>query len=221
MDKITKDYLPYVYAKYPFIAQQDIDNIINFGLKIFILAIMKNLWVTLCSKTFFISTADYWTMSNNVLKYVNEYKNALAKKIRFLNNLRKFPYDGYYYFYMNKDSYKKFLEENKLSIAYNKKKNTINKKPLIYRNIRMFKYKEECWAKSYPCKHIFRYPITDSSIYENKAYLTEEQLITCKVQEVFRGRKPRKWNSIRYNVHDYAIKYYRINKLDKWRLKNK
>jgi hypothetical protein len=219
VDKYLKDYLPYVYAKFPFIAQKDIDRIITFGLKLFIKATMSNVWVIFTSGMFFISSAKMYKLYYNFDRYMYVYKNALRKKLRFLLTLRKYPYDGYYYFYMNKKQYEAFLEENKSAILSNKR-NKLNKKPYVYRNITMFKYQDELWAKSFPCKNVFRYPIEDSTIYENKNSVYCKELKTSKVEQILSLKKSmRSWNLIRYSIYDYKIKNYKIDERGKWKHK--
>lgn len=221
MDKYVEDYLPYVYAKFPYVAQKDIDNIIQYGLKSFIKLALSNAWICITSGAFYITTAALSLVHTNVFKYLHYYKNVLARKIRFLSKLRNYPYDGYYYFYMSQKNYDAFVAENKAALRSYTANSSLYKKPLTFRNIKLFKYKDECWAKSYPCKYIFRYPIKDASIYENKDVILEEEFTTTKVEKVYHARKARKWNFIRYNHYDYGIKKYKMTKLDKWQKKNK
>lgn len=111
-DSTINDYIPALKQKFPYLQEQDIRTIVNYGWRMLYLANLAGCDTLLISQKY-----KYWMyigdLCKSSLKHFNYYRRQLSRKIRFLYRRKKQPWDGYYYCFLTMDEYQEFVRPKK------------------------------------------------------------------------------------------------------------
>ena len=139
--KKVQDYYEHLFELYPNIPKRDIQRIMQFGLKAFlmhnnyggdVLLQSPNMWLY-CGK-----------LMKDSVKYFEYYKRKMIIKIRINHKRLNIPWDGYYYFGMHQKQYDDYCSQ--------KNKRGRPKKHFKFGNVVLYKYfgnSRNNYAKSY------------------------------------------------------------------------
>ena len=148
--KTIKDYYDQMYELYPNVKKSDIKKILNFG------------WKSLFQHNNYggdvlIRDNDSFIYFGRLMKdsghWFNYYKKKLSIKIKILfkRRTRGIPWDGYYYFALDKQREKEFWAQKNTK---GRPRTTFTFGPII-----LFKIKEECIAREAEKCIILRVPM--------------------------------------------------------------
>lgn len=133
IQKSISDYYEQLYKEFPHIPKSDIKRICQFGWKQLYLHNSYGCDVVLQRNKFWLYCGK---LMKNSLKFFKYYKNKLRNKLRILYKRNKLQWDGYYYFALTSDQYLQYkAQQNKRGRP---------KKIFTFKNIRLFKIKDEC-----------------------------------------------------------------------------
>ena len=167
--KKVQDYYEQLYELYPNVPKRDIKRIMQFGLKSFLLHNNYGGDVLLQSPTMWLYCGR---LMKDSIKYFEYYKRKMIIKLRINHKRLEIPWDGYYYFALNKPQYEEYLKQ--------KNKRGRPKKHFKFGNIILYKYFDECNLRNSSCVAIFKislYIDFGLSLYKPNFETDEAQLI--------------------------------------------
>lgn len=147
--KRIQDYYDQIQEMYPDVPMHDIKKILQFGWKSLYLHNSYGGDVIIRDENVFIY---FGSLMKDSIKWFTYYKRKLATKIKvlFLRRNKNIPWDGYYYFAINKKEEQKYFDSIK--------KRGRPKKWFTFGPIILYKIKEECIVREAECGLIFRVP---------------------------------------------------------------
>ena len=179
MDTYIKDYIGLLHNKFPYVCENDLYKIVSYGFRQFYIFNLSGCDVLIVStKLFFYSGLLF----RDSLRYWNYYRKKLILKIRILFNRNKDKWDGNYYFALSSDEYQQYLDQKKCKGRH--------RKWFIFKELKLFKNKDECrlfFEKKpyiFKCKMPFNYTKCSYSFYEIK--LDTAELIEVRESSVFK-----------------------------------
>lgn len=185
-DKYIKDYYESVHELFPKVKISDIKRILNFAWKQMYL--LNSYGGDIC-----IRDKSIWCyigyLKRDSLRYFQYYIKKLSLKIRVLYKRKKISWDGYYYFALDDQQYKKHVNS----------KGKI-RKTLKLKNIMMYQILDECRIQDFYKKYIFRIPY----IMTIKYRLFVPELNTTKAELIIK-RDPLKFKDILINENEYQF----------------
>ena len=132
------------------------------------------------------------TYMKDSLKYFEYYKKKMSKRIRMLAIKKKLPWDGYYYFTRYKNQYQEYKDQ----INSRGRK----RKYFKFKNVFMYKYKDDCMLKDSTASALFRIPVPlDMGIF-----WYQKEIVTDKA-EFIEERKPYKMKDLLWNNYTYDV----------------
>lgn len=138
----VKDYVDKVQEKFPYLSKSEINKLITYGLKRYAKANKYHCDVLLLGRNDeHIYTAHCGQLGYDALKHYWRWVTKWRMKERFLNTLKKKPWDGYYYIGLTEKQHKKMKKGNKQ----------------IFHNVYLVKLKKELYHLKF-IKHIWRVP---------------------------------------------------------------
>ena len=143
--KKVQDYYEKLYELYPDIPKRDIKRIMQFGLKSFLLHNNYGGDVLLQSPTMWLYCGR---LMKDSIKYFEYYKRKMIIKLRINHKRLEIPWDGYYYFGLNKTQYEEYLKQ--------KNKRGRPKKYFKFGNVILYKYFDECNLRNSSAVAIFK-----------------------------------------------------------------
>ena len=167
--KKVQDYYEKLYELYPDVPKRDIKRIMQFGLKSFLLHNNYGGDVLLQSPTMWLYCGR---LIKDSIKYFEYYKRKMIIKLRINHQRLEIPWDGYYYFALNKTQYEEYLKQ--------KNKRGRPKKYFKFGNIILYKYFDECNLRNSSCVAIFKISLHSDfglSLYKPNFETDEAQLI--------------------------------------------
>lgn len=106
------DYIPKIQEQFPYLNEQDIRTIVNYGWRMLYLANLAG-----CDTLMISQKYKYWMyigdLCKSSIKHFNYYRRQLSRKIRFLHRRSKDPWDGYYYCFLTMEEYLEFIKPKK------------------------------------------------------------------------------------------------------------
>ena len=167
--KKVQDYYEQLYELYPDVPKQDIKRIMQFGLKSFLLHNNYGGDVLLQSPTMWLYCGR---LMKDSIKYFEYYKRKMIIKLRINHQRLEIPWDGYYYFALNKNQYEEYLKQ--------KNKRGRPKKYFKFGNIILYKYFDECNLRNSNCVAVFKISLHSDfglSLYKPNFESDKAQLI--------------------------------------------
>lgn len=183
------DYLDQIQKKFPEVNKQDIKRIVRY--------FWKSIYL---SNTYggdvFLQDNDLWCyigrLKYDSLEHFNYYKRKLIVKLRVLSKRKHIPWDGYYYFCLNENCYKKYISQ--------KKSRGRPKKYFKFGNVVLYKLRAESELSSSSCPYVFRIPYSMNLGW----CIYKKDFISDKVEFVER-REPLKFKDILTTNNKYGI----------------
>lgn len=145
--KKVQDYYEKLFELYPDIPKKDIQKIMQFGLRSFLLHNNYGADVLLQSPTLWLYCGK---LMKDSIKYFEYYKLKMITKIRINYKRFEIPWDGYYYFGLHQNQYNEYLKQ--------KNKKGRPKKHFKYGNVVLYKYFDECNLRNSGAVAIFKIP---------------------------------------------------------------
>lgn len=176
--KKIQDYYEKLFELYPDVPKQDIKRIMQFGLKSFLLHNNYGADVLLQSPTLWLYCGN---LMKDSIKYFNYYKRKMITKIRIQHRRLEIPWDGYYYFSLNKNQYENYLSQ--------KNKKGRPKKNFNYGNIVLYKLYDECNLRNSNAIAIFKISLQSDfglSIYKKDFRTDKAELMLEKAPLTFK-----------------------------------
>lgn len=143
--KKVQDYYEELFKLYPNVPKRDIQRIMQFGLKSFlihnnyggdVLLNGPNMWLY-CGK-----------LMKDSMRYFEYYKRKMIIKLRINHRRLNIPWDGYYYFGLTQNQYDLYKSQQK--------KRGRPKKHFKYGNTVLYKYFDECNLRNSGAVAIFK-----------------------------------------------------------------
>lgn len=145
--KRIEDYLDQIQELYPNVPKSDLKKILNFGWKSLYLHNSYGGDVVIKDQNFF---AYFGRLMNNSLSWFAYYKKKLATKILILfkRHQKGCSFDGYYYFALTPPQLKDYYSQQK---GRGRKRSYYT-----FKNIILYKCKEECIVREAEKPYLFR-----------------------------------------------------------------
>lgn len=187
--KTIQDYYEQLFQKYPHIPKKDIKRICMFGWKQLYL-------LNSYGGDTLIKKLDFWcyigSLTKNSLRYFNYYKRKMVVKLRTTYKRKKIPWDGYYYFALSENQYKKYLEQ--------KNKRGKPKKYFIFKHVYLYKIYDECNIINSSRVAIFKVPF----VIEGRFFKYMTELKTDKAELVLL-RNPLTFKDVLLSNYNYQF----------------
>lgn len=167
--KKVQDYYDQLFELYPDIPKRDIKRIMQFGLKSFLMHNNYGGDVLLQSPSLWLYCGK---LIKDSIKFFEYYRRKMIIKIRINHKRLNIPWDGYYYFGLNKLQYDLYLEQ--------KNKRGRPKKHFKFGNIVLYKYFDECNLRNSGAVAIFKVSLHSdfgTSIYKPNFISDETKLV--------------------------------------------
>lgn len=184
-DKTIKDYYEQIYEKFPEVPQKDIQRVLNFSWKSLYLHNSYGGDTHIFSRKFWMHIG---TLKKHSLDHFYYYIKKLTVKLRVMNRKKRVPWDGYYYFALNEQRYKEYLEQKKCK----------RRKYFTFKSILLYRLFDECRIAEVNHLYIFRIPILKRLRF--KEYISE---ITTDKAEFIMKCNPAKFKDILVFENDY------------------
>lgn len=143
--KKVQDYYTELFKLYPDVPKRDIQRIMQFGLKSFL---MHNNY----GGDVLLHSPDMWLycgkLMRDSMKYFEYYKKKMIIKLRINHKRLNIPWDGYYYFGLTQHQYELYNSQ--------KKKRGRPKRHFKYGNTVLYRYFDECNLRNSGAVAIFR-----------------------------------------------------------------
>ena len=143
--KKVQDYYTELFKLYPDVPKRDIQRIMQFGLKSFL---MHNNY----GGDVLLHSHDMWLycgkLMRDSMKYFEYYKRKMIIKLRINHKRLNIPWDGYYYFGLTQHQYELYNAQ--------KKKRGRPKRHFKYGNTVLYRYFDECNLRNSGAVAIFR-----------------------------------------------------------------
>ena len=143
--KKVQDYYEELFALYPDVPKRDIQRIMQFGLKSFL---MHNNY----GGDVLLNSPSMWLYCGKLMKdsirYYEYYKRKMIVKVRINHKRLNIPWDGYYYFGLTQDQYEQYLNQ--------KNRRGRPKTHFKYGNTVLYKYFDECNLRNSGAVAIFK-----------------------------------------------------------------
>ena len=188
MVKYVNDYYEELYKMFPEVPKSDIKRIVNYGWKQIYLINSYGCDIVLDSHKFW---CYFGKMTKRPIRHFMYYVTKLANKIKILYKRKKLEWDGYYYFAITRKQYEEL----------NIKKMGRPKKHFIFKNIKLYKIKEECRLREWNKYYIFRVPYVKDFFYSK--FIREFKTDKAELIEV--RDHPLKFQEILVTNHDYGL----------------
>ena len=197
--KKVQDYYQELFDLYPDIPKRDIQRIMQFGLKSFLLhnnyggdVLLHNpgMWLY-CGK-----------LMKDSIKYYEYYKRKMIIKVRINHKRLNIPWDGYYYFGLTQNQYDQYLQQ--------KKKRGRPKKHFKYGNTILYKYFDECNLRNSGAVAIFKVTFHSDfglSLYKSNFETDKAELVLYRAPLTFK------------DILSSNYKYQFITDYTKWKKK--
>ena len=143
--KKVQDYYQELFELYPDVPKRDIQRIMQFGLKSFLLHNNYGGDVLINSPTMWLYCGK---LMKDSIRYFEYYRRKMIIKIRINHKRLNIPWDEYYYFGLTQKQYDIYLQQ--------KNKRGRPKKHFNYGNIVLYKYFDECNLRNDGSVAIFR-----------------------------------------------------------------
>lgn len=176
--KTIQDYYQQLFDLYPDVPKGDIKRIMLYGLKSFM---MHNNY----GADVLIQNPHIWIYSGKLMsdsiRYYNYYRLKMIIKLRINYKRFQIPWDGYYYFALQKNQYQNYLAQ--------KNKRGRPKKHFNYGNVILFKRYDECMLR-YPNSYaIFKITFNSNlgySLYKHDFKTDKAELVLEKSPMTFK-----------------------------------
>ena len=143
--KKVQDYYQELFELYPDIPKRDIQRIMQFGLKSFLLHNNYGGDVLINSPTMWLYCGK---LMKDSIRYFEYYRRKMIIKIRINHKRLNIPWDGYYYFGLTQNQYDNYMQQ--------KNKKGRPKKHFKFGNIVLYKYFDECNLRNSGAVAIFK-----------------------------------------------------------------
>jgi hypothetical protein len=187
--KKVQDYYDQLFALYPNIPKRDIQRIMQFGLKAFLMHNNYGGDVLLQSPTMWLYCGK---LMKDSIKYYEYYKRKIIIKIRINHKRLNIPWYGYYYFGLNRLQYEIYLNQ--------KNKRGRPKKHFEYGNVILYKYFDECNLRNSGSVAIFKIPL-----YSDFGLSLYKQNFKTDKAELVLEREPLTFKDILISNYDYQF----------------
>lgn len=176
-DTTILNYREKIYQQFPDVPKQDINKILNFG------------WRSLYLHNSYggdtlVKNNTFWSYIGKIkkepLQFYYYYLRKLTVKIRVLYKRQKLSYDGYYYFALTKNQYKKYKAQDRPGGK--------QRKHYRFENVFAYKILDECRIQRYKSPYIFRIPYP--MYLKNRLFMRE---LTTDQAELIEIRRPVKF----------------------------
>ena len=197
--KKVQDYYQELFELYPDVPKRDIQRIMQFGLKSFLLHNNYGGDVLINSPTMWLYCGK---LMKDSIRYFEYYRRKMIIKVRINHKRLNIPWDGYYYFGLTQSQYDYYLQQ--------KNKKGRPKKHFKYGNTVLYKYFDECNLRNAWAVAIFR--ITFQSDFGLSMYKTAFE--TDKAELVLE-RNPLTFKEILASNYKYQF----VTDYTKWKKK--
>ena len=167
--KKVQDYYEDLFKLYPNIPKKDIQRIMQFGLKSFLMHNNYGGDVLLQNPTMWLYCGK---LMKDSVKYFEYYKRKMIIKVRINHKRLQIPWSGYYYFGLCQSKYDDYLKQ--------KNKRGRPKKHFKYGNVVLYKYFDECNLRNSGAVAIFKISLHSDfglSLYKPDFETSEAQLV--------------------------------------------
>lgn len=167
--KKVQDYYEDLFKLYPNIPKKDIQRIMQFGLKSFLMHNNYGGDVLLQNPTMWLYCGK---LMKDSVKYFEYYKRKMIIKVRINHKRLQIPWGGYYYFGLCQSKYDDYLKQ--------KNKRGRPKKHFKYGNVVLYKYFDECNLRNSGAVAIFKISLHSDfglSLYKPDFETSEAQLV--------------------------------------------
>lgn len=188
-EKTIEDYIPELRELFPQITKKDLRFILKYAFIKYYDAVTKacDVIIKSISNSFWVYTGQ---LKYDSLEWFDKYCFKLAMKIKFLYYLKKYPWDGYYYFALSNQQYDETFKQKK------KKRGC----KCTFKNIMLHTLKDVCSLlnsdKRYICRIPYKIWIKDSLRF-NELATSKAELITI--------REPLKFKDILVSENEYDL----------------
>lgn len=187
--KRINDYYEDVRKLWPRLPEKDIKRILNFGFKSLYL---HNSYGgdTIINDRDFVCYIGY--LRNNSISHHKYYIKKLVIKLRVLYKRRKVEWDGYYYFALTDKQYEEYEKQ--------KRSRGRPRKWFDFKQIMLYKIKDECSLQQHNCRYIFRVPYVSDI-----GFTSLHREYRCDKAELIEVREPLKLKDILVTNYNYEV----------------
>ena len=146
--KKVQDYYEKLFELYPDVPKRDIQRIMQFGLKAFLMHNNYGGDILLHSPSMWLYCGK---LMKDSVKYFEYYKRKMIIKLRINHKRLEIPWDGFYYFGLNRAQYEEYLNQ--------KNRRGRPKKHFKYGNVVLYKYFDECNLRNSGSVALFKIPL--------------------------------------------------------------
>lgn len=154
--KRVEDYFDQVQEQFPELDRKELEKVLRYGLKSFYMTNLYGADVLVKNRHFTLYVGQ---MIKNVKKFWEYWHHKHALKLRIKYKRKRPPYDGYYYFGLSEEDYKKY--------GLDKKK---GRKSVTFEKIWAFKIMKEAFL-DYNRKYFFKLAVKEEGdfleVFEN------------------------------------------------------